>query len=164
MSKRTALALILFAVTSACPAEPRWCSVVGRDPSNIIVYPPIARAARVSGVVLAHIIYVPNGKVEEVQPISGPILLSRSLTDQLMKWRVKTDAQGDAPCVTLVIADFSFSDSSPPTKLAPTPPSIFRIAIEAQILIISDPAAEYTRLPSLRRLMWHLKRLFSRGQ
>lgn len=83
------LVLILLGACSlglACHGEPRQCSISGRDLSNRISYPPIARLARASGVVMSRMIYTRNGKVARVDPISGPRLLSDALTGQVMDW------------------------------------------------------------------------------
>jgi hypothetical protein len=126
-------------------AEPRWCSVSDTDPSNKLLYPPIARAARVSGTVLVHMIYEPNGKVQRIEPIFGPAMLSQAVSRQLMDWTVKTNAVGDALCETLVITDFKFSDladSGTPAEKVSAPPGILRLSVEAEILVISDPGGE----------------------
>jgi hypothetical protein len=148
--------LAIGALATICQAEPRWCSVSASDPSNKIAYAPIARAARVSGVVLAHMIYVPNGKVERVEPISGPIMLSRSLSDQLMGWTVRTDTLGDELCETLVIANYSFSDFGDSVHIDKALPSILRISIQVEALIISDPGADPSGFSNLR---WRLRRV-----
>jgi len=140
------LALALTVLAGLCRAD-RWCSVVGNDPSNKIGYPPIARAARVQGVVLVHMIYVPNGKVVRVEPIFGPRLLSDNLARQLMDWNVTTDAAGDQLCVTLVIAKFTMLETNqkPPEEPAlAAEPSILRLHVETSPLVldtvVSDPA------------------------
>ena len=144
VTRRLLILLGVGVLTIACHAEPRWCSISAKDPSNKFWYPPIARAARVSGVVLSHIIYLPNGTVERVEPISGPRLLSDSLRAQLMEWTVKTDATGDELCQTLVIAEFTLRESSGPTPAAKTqvsPPGVLRLSVEDEVIEISDPAA-----------------------
>jgi hypothetical protein len=163
MRTGAALALVFAVAAGVCRAEPRWCSVTTPNPSNKVVYPAIAKAARVQGVVLAHMIYAPNGRVEQVEAISGPVMLSRSLHDQLMGWTVRTDAVGNELCETLVIAEFSFSDSGDPVQLERATPSILRIAIQAEVLIISDPAGQLSGFSSFRyRLRRAMNWLFQR--
>lgn len=133
MRKFALLALGLIAFASLCHAEPRWCTVTGFVDRDSPVYPPIAKAAKVEGYVLAHIIYPTTGKVENVEIVFGPPMLLKAVCDTLMKWRVKTDATGDAPCQTLVIADFKIADpgadatSPPPTP----PPGVLRVSVTA---------------------------------
>jgi hypothetical protein len=147
LQKIALLALGFVALASLCHAEPRWCNVTGKDPSNKFIYPPIARAARVSGVVLLQMIYIPNGKVQKIEPISGPRILSDILARQLMDWTVKTDATGDELCETLVIATFELADSYPSTlegTWAGIGPGTLHLSAETSPLPIamvnSDPA------------------------
>jgi len=111
--------VLLFAAFSVATfaEEPRWCSVSSRDPSNTLAYAPIAAAAQVQGGVSAVIIYRPNGHVEEVESVSGPLMLSQPLATQLSKWTVRSNASGDELCQTLVIATFKVGKPTPqPTK------------------------------------------------
>jgi TonB family protein len=50
------------------------------------VYPPIARAANVSGAVVLHAIIDKNGKVENLQAISGPQMLRMSAIEAVAHW------------------------------------------------------------------------------
>ena len=111
------LTIMLFAMAisaTAFAAEPRWCSVSSRDPSNTVSYTPIAAAAKVQGEVRAQITYRPNGPVEHVELLpsapllTGPLipLLTRPLVDQLSKWTVRSRASGNELCQTLVVVDF----------------------------------------------------------
>jgi hypothetical protein len=165
------VAICLGALTCLCHAEPRWCSISQKDPSNKFAYPPIARAARVTGHVMMRMIYAPNGKVVRFEPISGPALLSNSLRGQLSDWTVKTDARGDELCETLVIAEFIIH-AVPGAKLEETKftlePSIMRLSADTEPnppldIVISDPA--FPRGFRLFRLEveWKLEKLFGRS-
>jgi hypothetical protein len=114
MRKAVALAVALINLVGICRAEPRWCSVSKRDPSNTVVYAPISVGARVQGEARALIIYKPNGKVERAEHISGVLMLSQPLEEQLSRWRLRTKATGDEVCQTLMIAVFSLH---PPAKI-----------------------------------------------
>jgi TonB family protein len=50
------------------------------------VYPPIARAAHVQGVVVLHAIISKEGTVEKLTVISGPPMLTQSAVDAVQKW------------------------------------------------------------------------------
>lgn len=161
-----ALILVAIALTGTAHAEPRWCSTAGKDPTNKFIYPPIARAARVTGVVLLRMEYVPNGKVVRIEPISGPRLLSDTLADQLMDWTMRTDASGDQPCVTLVIAKFTMAglgQQSPGEATIEGLPSILRLSAEAEPMtidvVIEDPAPirGFKRFRS--EVDWRIRRL-----
>ncbi len=168
MRRALPVSLILIAVACGGRAEPRWCSLSGRDPSNKFFYPPIARAARVSGVVLSHLIYTPNGNVQRVEPISGPRLLSDSLAGQLMDWTVKTDAVGTELCQTLVIAEFRIVDENNDSTSVETKPKAgtailwLSVKVEHPVLIdtvIIDPAP----LKGFRLFRSEVKWRFSRA-
>jgi len=53
-----------------------------RDP----VYPPLARQARLQGVVRLEAVIGPDGRVEQVQAISGPPLLRQAAMDAVKQW------------------------------------------------------------------------------
>jgi hypothetical protein len=147
-----------------CSAEARWCSIVGRGPNDSLYYPPIARAAWVHGTVLSRILYWPTGKVKDLEPISGPVMLSNAMGEQMKGWTIRTDASGNELCQTLVIADFRLHDPPYPTKDGPAvilQPSVLRLSVEAEGLIISDPAA-YLDRNLLHRVGYFLKRTISR--
>jgi TonB family protein len=50
------------------------------------VYPPIAKAAHVQGVVVLHAIISKEGTVEKLTVISGPPMLTQSAVDAVQKW------------------------------------------------------------------------------
>lgn len=61
-------------------------SIISRpDP----VYPPIAKAAHVQGVVILHAIISKQGTIEQLQVVSGPPMLQTSATDAVRRWRYK---------------------------------------------------------------------------
>lgn len=162
------IVFVLFSAIAGlqCAAEPRWCSVTGRGPNDTLIYPPIARAARVSGVVVMRILYTPNGKVLSTEPVFGPVMLSSTLTSQLNHWILKTAATGDELCTTLVIADFRIRYPDEPLRPSPPQPnssSILRLIVESEAIVISDPEGQTTGNPfrifeyKLRR---GVKRLF----
>jgi hypothetical protein len=147
MKRLVQVAICLGALASVCHAEPRWCSMSEKDPSNNFDYPPIARVARVSGHVMMRMIYQPNEKVVRFEPISGPRLLSSSLQGQLSDWIVKTEATGTELCQTLVIADFFLIDTNDSPQTGPKvvlEPSILRLSVAGQPplldVVISDPS------------------------
>lgn len=139
------IALVLVAgmlLSPLCRAQVRWCNVTGHGNGDRITYPPIARAASVSGTVLSRVTYSPQGDVKEVTSVFGPVLLTTPVVTQLKNWHVKTSASGNELCQSLAIIDFRIgSSASAPTR--PTPQSMFRISVVAEPLVlymISDPA------------------------
>jgi hypothetical protein len=160
------LALGLVAFASLCRAEPRWCTVAGIADGKNLLYPPIARAARVYGVVLERVIYLPNGAVQSFEYITGPKMLAGGLEQQMKAWRIVTSAQGDQACVSLVIADFSLDETSGELKLYPADlsvPSILRLKASADIICLCDPGGYVSKRSILRRWMGKIKRKLLSG-
>jgi TonB family protein len=54
-----------------------------------LVYPPLARQARIQGNVVLHVIVDPDGRVKEVTLISGHPLLVQAAIDSVRQWRYK---------------------------------------------------------------------------
>ncbi len=152
MRKFALLALGYVAFVSICSAEPRWCTVTGFTDRENPIYPPIAKAAKVEGTVLAHIIYGTTGKVENVEIVFGPPMLLRAVNNALMKWKVKTDAIGDAPCQTLVIVDFKIDEPKNAVIITPPapPPGVLRVTVTAIQAIVTEQAADASQLGLLR--------------
>ncbi len=60
------------------------------------VYPPLARQARIQGVVVLHAIIDKDGKVAQLEVVSGHPLLVQSALDAVKQWRYKaTQLNGD---------------------------------------------------------------------
>jgi Gram-negative bacterial TonB protein C-terminal len=141
MKKPFQILIGIFLFAPVCHAQARWCAVTGHAANDKLLYPPIARAARVSGVVIGRMTYLPSGQVTNLETISGPIMLQRAVSDQLKKWTIHTDAQGEDPCMSLAIVDFSFGDSASVNPNPPTSAGIMRISIVTETLDITDAAA-----------------------
>jgi|GEM_PF-1999943 hypothetical protein len=160
---------LLAASVIAAEAEPRWCSITGKAAADKISYPPIAKAARVEGVVVSRIIFEPNGKVERFEAVFGPPMLFKFLEQAMSSWSLVTDARGYETCETLVIARFQFKEppSCNPAPDVPTEydfstPSILRLSLGANPYLICDPASTVTSISPWRVLFYRLKRGFRR--
>jgi hypothetical protein len=152
MGKQICLLFLFGLLASNAIAEARWCSITGRGSTDNLVYPQIARASRVSGVVVSRILYQPSGTVLRVETVSGIPLLSSSISQQLMYWTFKTDAAGEDICQSLVITDLRLGKPEY-TKVAPTPqptPTIFRITISVEPMVFDAVCYD----PPLRKRSW----------
>jgi len=153
-------------VTSLCHAEARWCSIVGRGPQDRFFYPPIAKAARVYGVVLSRIYYLPTGQVRNVEAISGPPMLSRALAGQLKDWTIKTDATGEGLCESIVIGKFNLFDESgtPSNRPAPMPPppGMLLLTVDDEIVPLIDYGPDKIEWNPFHRIGYVLERGFSK--
>ena len=162
---------ILFSVgllASFCNAEPRWCIILDKEPRGAPSYPEFARLARVRGEISIRIVYLPSGAVIGAEPVSGPEILSRSLIEESKRWTIHTDATGEAPCQTLVIAKYILANdgveyyNKPIQQVAP---SVFEVSPEANIEPISveieivDPVM---RPGPAQRIVFFLKYCFEK--
>lgn len=87
--------------TSAPTAHVKHQRIVvsSMDPAKLVqqvtpVYPPIARAAGISGAVQLHAIIAKDGTVQNLQVISGHPLLTRAALDAVQRWRYKPTILG----------------------------------------------------------------------
>lgn len=137
-----AIALVWILAGAMCHAEPRWCSITSLGPGQNLAYPPIAKVALVHGHVMERVIYSPGGGATSFEYISGPKMLSEGLEKQMRDWTIQTSATGDAPCVTLVVADFTLDDTAGQSTARPIDVSVssmLHLRVSAAPLIISDP-------------------------
>jgi protein TonB len=74
------------------------------------IYPPIARAAHVSGAVVLHAIIGKNGSIQNLQVISGPEMLRASALDAVQHWRYKPYLLNNEPTEvdTTITVNFNF--------------------------------------------------------
>ena len=136
--------LLMLALSTAAVGQTRWCNVT--DFGNRFVYPPIARAAHVSGLVSLRVTYERNGKVTNVETISGPVMLVNSATGQIKQATIGTDAPGAEPCESLFLIDYQIDDGTlPPLVQTPAVSGMYRGTIRAYVIVLSDPAATITR-------------------
>jgi protein TonB len=53
------------------------------------IYPPIAKAARVSGTVILQAMISKSGTIEDLRVISGPAMLQQAALDAVKTWRYR---------------------------------------------------------------------------
>jgi hypothetical protein len=123
----------------ACHADVPWCNAMSKNDASIPVYPPIARAAHVSGAVVALVTIDARSETSDVAPLSGPVLLSSYLVKALKSWKFVSSDTNQKLCQGLVIVDFRL-DTQAKSYTSPSVPNIVRFNVEAMSLIISDPA------------------------
>jgi protein TonB len=74
------------------------------------VYPPIAKAAHVSGAVVLHAIISKTGTIESLTVISGPEMLRNSAREAVQNWRYKPYILNNEPTEvdTTITVNFNF--------------------------------------------------------
>ena len=126
-------------------AETRWCAVRLDAAKDKLNYPPIARAARVSGVVIGRMMFRPTGEVVGFEKVSGPELLFAPTREQMKQWTVATNVQGGELCQSLAVISFTVGDEDDtPNQPQTASDGLLRISVHAEPLTlnvtISDPA------------------------
>jgi protein TonB len=73
-------------------------------------YPPIAKAAHVSGAVVLHAIISKTGTIEHLTAISGPEMLKGAALDAVRTWRYKPYILNNEPTEveTTITVNFNF--------------------------------------------------------
>ena len=102
---------------TAAPAKPKGPARIsgGVMAGSILektqpVYPPIARAAHVSGAVVLHAIIGKNGAIQNLSVISGPEMLRASALEAVGHWRYKPYLLNGEPTEvdTTITVNFNF--------------------------------------------------------
>jgi hypothetical protein len=165
LMRRAFIVWVLAACALGCNAEPRWCSIIGRGPNDTLAYPPIARAARVHGVVLGRVVYTSAGRFVRFEPVSGPKMLQSFLANQFASWSFKTNATGDELCQTLVIAEYRLDvpgASDPSAEIYAEAGSGLRAKVQAQTVCLCDPGGTIGSEPPLERVWRTIKQVTHR--
>ena len=153
MVKRIPILLGLLLLASACHAQTRWCNSIKALPEDKLIYPPIARAARVMGRVISRVTVTSAGTIRDIETISGYPMLAAAVNDQFKEWKVASDATAESSCLGLIIVDFAFEGYEESLGVRPGDSSnivYVPIVIAPPVIdvTISDPAP-------LKRHRWH---------
>jgi protein TonB len=73
------------------------------------VYPPIAKAARVSGTVELHATISENGTIKDLRVVKGPAMLRQAAVDAVRNWRYKPYRLSNKPVEVETTIDLIFS-------------------------------------------------------
>jgi hypothetical protein len=100
-------ALLFLTLSTAALAQPNTCGGLtsvtdGAKP----VYPPIAKAAHVSGMVILLVSFKTSGEADTIQVVSGPVMLQKAATDYV-KSKHANDYSGPRTCPIVVIYTLS---------------------------------------------------------
>jgi TonB family protein len=80
-------------------------------------YPPLARQARIQGNVVLHVVIDKEGKVAQLEAISGHPLLVQSAMDAVRQWRYKPTLLNGQPVEvdTTITVTFTMADTASPS-------------------------------------------------
>ena len=71
-------------------------------------YPPLAKQARIQGTVVLGVLIDRNGKVVNIQVVSGHPLLVQSATDAVKQWEYRPTLLNGAPVEVVTTVDVNF--------------------------------------------------------
>lgn len=106
-----------------------------------IAYPPLARQVRISGAVVARVSVANDGKVSQVEILSGHPLLQQSVVDSVQKWTFS--AQPGEPRTFELRCEFRLREYSTPRSR-----EILTVLAPLHLLILASPPeiqTEYSR-------------------
>lgn len=86
------------------------------------IYPPLAKAAHMQGVVVLHAILSKTGDIEDLTVISGPPLLAQAAVDAVQQWKYRPYLLAGNPVEveTTINVNFTFATSPKPASAEPT--------------------------------------------
>lgn len=80
------------------------------------VYPPIAKAAHVQGVVILHALISKTGEIENLQVISGPPMLVGAAEDAVRQWKYRPYLLNGVPTSVETTINVNFTFAPPPKQ------------------------------------------------
>ena len=150
MFRRLCIALgLILTCQIVTAADTRWCTITSKRDTVALVYPPIAIAAHLQGVVILRVNFSTTGSVSSVESISGPQMLVDSTIEQLNGWQFHTNAVGDQSCQSLVVVKYRIlpenydisQDASSIKERSDPPAGIYQIWIDAYTIVLNEDFA-----------------------
>jgi Gram-negative bacterial TonB protein C-terminal len=127
--------LLLLSLSATCIAQQAPCGLSSIKETTPLLYPPIAKAAHVEGMVIFLVAFKQSGEVEDVEVLSGPKLLQISATTYV-KGLVANEYGGTRTCPMVV----RYVIQQDEADLRPIERSDSQhITIYAKPTVISDP-------------------------
>jgi TonB family protein len=146
---RSAIALLLLASASLLHAQPTPCGLTSITEQSQLVYPPIARAAHVSGTVILLTRFDTQGVPVHINVLSGPPMLQRAALDFVKNWRAN---QYGGPRECPLVVNFNMIEGNTPVcsdQEAGSPrftrTDLQHVSLSTQGLWLCDPAATVTK-------------------
>lgn len=122
------------------------CSMDGVSESKQSTYPPIARAARVSGEVSARVAFDKKGYPTGLDQYAGPAMLKAATEEYLQSWKIKPLQYIDS-CHATVLIEYRLTAA---TEVIESDVKVFKadpthILVEDHPVLTVDPAATITK-------------------
>lgn len=122
------------------------CPMDGVSESKQPTFPPIARAAHVSGEVSARVAFDKKGHPTGVDQIDGPEMLKATTAEYLQSWQIKPLTYIDS-CHATVLIEYRFTEA---TEVVESDVKVFKadpthILVEDHPVMLVDPASTITK-------------------
>lgn len=108
---QSAIALLLLAGTFPLHAQSAPCGLTSISEQSQLIYPPIARAAHVSGTVILLVRFGQDGSPTNARVVSGPPMLQSAAVDFVKNWRANS-YNGPRECP--IVIKFKMMESDKP--------------------------------------------------
>ena len=136
------IALLFLALSTAAFAQPNTCGGLtsvtdGAKP----VYPPLARYARVNGMVILLVSFKTTGEADAVQIVSGPPMLRQSATDYVKSWRAN-EYTGPRSCAVVITFNLDRGDGAPDSVIRG---DLQHVDVNSYAPCLCDPSGELKR-------------------
>jgi hypothetical protein len=132
---------------SCSDCSPDLCTLEGLSEGKSPDYPPIARAAHVSGVINAVVNFDKDGKPNSVTNMSGPEILKKPTKDYLLSWKIPPlPSYLHDSCHSNLMLEYFLGDPTETTSpTIVTKADATHILIESSPALLVDPAVEITK-------------------
>jgi hypothetical protein len=144
---RCAIAFVMLMSFATVSAQGAPCGLVSMEGATPLQYPPIARAAQVSGDVIFLVKFGPSGSVDDLTILSGPQILRESATTYVKSLR--TNSQNGTRQCPFVVGFRTLS--TPPCENIADPAIPFQttdvqhVVVRTGTVWLCDPAADIHR-------------------
>ena len=136
------LFLFLFVATGARGQVSHCGGFTSARERKSPLYPPIAKAARVQGIVILMLTLDPDGNVVNVALVSGPPMLVASATASAQSLKVNPYT---GPRACSYVVTYRIASEGEDIQSYPPPPDIQHVTVTAIPIVLSDPAADVRR-------------------
>jgi hypothetical protein len=128
--------LLALALTAAAAAQSRTCDLNAITDGVPPVYPPIARVAHVTGMVIMIATFERSGDVQQIKVISGPQLLRQPAIEYVKSWRA-SEYGGIRNCPVVVNYILNQKDTQPSLLVRLDPQ---HVNVYGEVLCLCDPS------------------------
>jgi hypothetical protein len=134
--------LFLVLSTAAASAQPNTCGgLTSVTDGAKAFYPPIARAAHVSGMMILLVSFKTTGETDAIKVVSGPPMLRQGAIDYVNSWKTNTYT-GPRTCPIVVVYQLSGGTCDYHTRKDDfvEKPDIQHPIIHGETLMLCDPS------------------------